>query len=110
MKGIKAVIYETNGQSMFIDIGDKIQFISNDISCIISEKSTLEYLKNLFYIIDDWELKYVNPEMIDGDNWKLSIIYFNGNKKEYSGKSSFPNNFEAFERLNQELIDGVYNG
>ena len=48
--------------------------------------------------------------MIDGSSWSLSIIYSNGNKKEYSGKSSYPNNFEAFERLNQKLIDEVQNG
>ena len=30
--------------------------------------------------------------------------------KKYYGKSSYPTNFEAFERLNQKLIDEVQNG
>ena len=70
----------------------------------------VEYLRNLFCIIDSWNKEYINTKMIDGSSWSLSIIYSNGNKKEYSGKSSYPNNFEAFERLNQKLINEVQNG
>ena len=48
--------------------------------------------------------------MIDGINWDLSIIYYDGNKKEYRGRANYPNNFEAFERLNKKLINEVQNG
>ena len=42
--------------------------------------------------------------MIDGDIWELSISYKNGNIVEYKGRSNYPLNFEAFERLNEKLI------
>ena len=110
MKDIKSIIYEIDGQTLSINIGKKSQIKYKDISIIISEEKTFEYLRNLFCIIDSWNKEYINTKTIDGSNWKLSIIYSNGNKKEYSGKASYPNNFEAFERLNQKLIDEVQNG
>ena len=110
MKGIKSIIYEIDGQTLSINIREKSQIKYKDISIIISEEKTFEYLRNLFCIIDSWNKEYINTKMIDGSSWSLSIIYSNGNKKEYSGKSSYPNNFEAFERLNQKLIDEVQNG
>ncbi len=110
MKGIKSIIYEIDGKNLVINIGDKNKIKYKDISIIISEEKTFEYLRNLFCIIDSWNNEYINTRMIDGSSWNLSIIYANGNKKEYIGKSNYPNNFEAFERLNQKLIDEAQNG
>lgn len=110
MKGIKSIIYEIDGQTLSINIGEKSQIKYKDISIIISEEKTFEYLRNLFCIIDSWNKEYIDTRMIDGSSWNLYIIYSNGNKKQYSGKSSYPNNFEAFERLNQKLIDEAQNG
>jgi len=109
MKGIKSIIYESNGQTLIIDV-EIGQIKYNDILGVINEEKTLEYLKNLFGIIDSWNKEYINTKMIDGSTWKLTINYSSGNKKEYSGKSSYPNNFEAFERLNYKLLDEVQNG
>lgn len=110
MRSIKSITYEIDGRTLSINIREKIQIKYMDISSIISEEKVFEYLKNLFSIIDNWDKEYINTRIIDSNNWKLSIIYSNGNEKEYRGKSSYPNNFEAFERLNQELIYGVKNG
>lgn len=110
MKGIKSIIYEIDSQILNINLGEKIQIKYKDISIIISEEKIFEYLRNLFSIINDWNKEYINTRIIDGGNWKLSIINSNGNIKEYIGKSSYPNNFEAFERLNQKLIEEVQNG
>lgn len=110
MKGIKSIIYEIDGQYLIINTGDKSQIKYKDISSIINEEKTFEYLRNLFCIIDSWKKEYINNKIIDGRSWNLSIIYSNGTKREYIGKSSYPNNFEVFERLNQKLIDEVQNG
>ena len=110
MKGIKSIIYEMNGQTLVIDLCEKSQMKYKNISRIIREEKAFEYLKNLFCIIDTWNEEYIDTKTIDGCYWKLSILYSNGNKKEYRGKASYPNNFEAFERLNQKLIDEVQNG
>ena len=110
MKGIKSIIYEIANQTLIINIGEKNQIKYKDISSIISEEKVFEYLKNLFRIIDNWDKEYINTRVIDSDNWKLSIVYYNDNVKEYFGKSSYPNNFEALERLNQKLINEVQNG
>ncbi len=81
MKGIKSIIYEIDGQNLVINIGDKNQIKYKDISSVISEEKTFEYLRNLFCIIDSWDKEYINIKMIDGSSWNLSIIYSNGNKK-----------------------------
>ena len=65
-----------------------------------------KYLELLFNIIDNWQEKYIDTKIIDGDYWKLSITYIDDSKKEFYGKSNYPTNFEAFERLNQNLIYG----
>jgi len=110
MVDIKSIEYENNEKKLIINISDKIQILYKDILNIIDDQLLFKYLENLFCIIDDWEKEYINTKMIGGNNWKLSIAYMNGNKKEYSGKSSYPTNFEAFERLNQKLINEVQNG
>lgn len=110
MKDVKIIIYEINNRTLSINIGEKNIIKYNNILSTISEEKIFEYLLNLFRIIYNWNEKYIDISVIDGNNWKLSIIYSNGNKKEYIGKSSYPNNFETFERLNRKLIDEVQNG
>jgi len=109
--GVKCIIYEKNNKSLIISINNeesKIQ--NNDILKSIDNKFVFKYLDSLYRIIDDWQKEYIDTRIIDGDSWKLSITYINGSKREYYGKSSYPTNFEALERLNQKLIDEVQNG
>ena len=110
MKDIKAVIYEVDGQIVSINIADKCQIKYRDTLSDVSEEKISKYLEKLFCIIYNWDKEYIKTSVIDGSNWKLSIIYSNDNKKEYRGRASYPNNFEAFERLNQEFIKEVQNG
>lgn len=110
MIGIRSIIYEKNSQFLIVNIANKSEIFYKGISIVVDNNLIFEYLKSLFCIIDDWKNEYVNTRIIDGDNWKLSIVYTSGNKKEYNGKSNYPNNFEAFERLNQKLIQEVQNG
>lgn len=110
MVGVKSIIYERNNKSLIISISDEIKIQYNDILRKTNDTLIFKYLDSLFLITDNWQKEYINTKIIDGDNWKLIINYINGNKKEYYGKSSYPANFEAFERLNQKLIDEVLNG
>ena len=111
MIGVKCIIYEKNNISLIISINnDESKIQNNDIIKSVDNKMVFKYLDNLYRIIDDWQKEYINTRIIDGDSWKLSIAYANGSKREYYGKSSYPTNFEALERLNQELIDEVQNG
>lgn len=110
MIGIKNVYYQKNGTHFMIDIGEKNSFRYQGISKTIKSLLVFEYLDSLFHIIDDWKKEYISTAFLDGNEWKLSITYIDGKTKEYSGKACFPNNFEAFERLNQKLIEEVYHG
>lgn len=107
--GVKSIIYENNNERLVITINEsKIQY--KDIFKPIENQLIFKYLNSLYKIIDSWQKEYIDAKIIDGNNWKLSIIYINGNKKKYYGKSSYPSNFEALERLNQKLINEVQNG
>jgi len=110
MLGIKEIVYEKNGESLIINISDNCKISYKYISRVVDNELIFKYLEHLFRIIDDWRKEYVDTRIIDGGIWKLSINYVNGNKKEYRGKGTYPNNFEAFERLNQKLIIEVQNG
>lgn len=110
MIGVKSIIYEKNNQRLIISINNESKIQYNDILKAIDNILVFKYLDSLYRIINDWEKEYINTRIIDGDHWKLSITYINGNKKEYYGKANYPTNFEALERLNQTLIDEVQNG
>ena len=47
MKGIKSIIYEIDGQNLVINIGDKNQIKYKDISSVISEEKTFEYIRSI---------------------------------------------------------------
>lgn len=110
MKGLESITYEFNGRCLNISLGEVVYISYGDILETIERGKILQYVRSLYSIISDWEHDYNNVNLIDGNNWKLSIIYADGNKSEYSGKSNYPYNFGAFERLNQKLIMEVLNG
>lgn len=110
MIGIKSIIYEKNDSNLTITINPTSTITYRDISKTVENELIFKYLQALFAITDDWNKEYINMGTIDGDIWKLSIIYTNGNKKEYSGKSCYPINFDAFERLNLKIINEGLNG
>lgn len=97
MIGIKCIIYENNNKSLIINIDKQSIIQYNDIFKKIDNATIFKYLDYLYRIIDDWQKEYINTKIIDGSNWKLSITYINGQKREYSGRSCYPANFEVFE-------------
>ena len=60
MEDIKNIIYENGGQTLRINIGERIQIEYKDISRVISEEKFFEYLEKLFGIIDNWNKEYIN--------------------------------------------------
>lgn len=110
MLGIKSIIYEDNVTSLIINFGNKIEVTYKDVLEAVDKEVILNYLEVLYSIIGNWEEEYINTTLISHDYWNLTINFDNGTKKEYRGKSDYPTNFEAFERLNKSLINEVYNG
>lgn len=107
MMGVKSIVYEKNNQYFVIDIGENCKLSYRGVFVTVENELVLEYLRILFPIINNWKKEYINTSTIDGQSWKLTILLTNGEKKEYSGYSSFPNNFEAFEIINDRLISEV---
>ena len=106
---INSIVYEKDNYKFIINVNEcKIQY--DNILKVVDQKIVFNYLNSLYGLIYDWKEEYVNHGIIDGNNWKLLIIFNNGSKKEYRGKANCPDNFEAFERLNYKLINEVENG
>lgn len=103
MLGIKSISYESKNSAFYINISEKTVSYIN-IKKEISEKTIFNYLEHLFRIIDTWQEKYPSSNIVGQDSWQLLINYTDGKIKKFSGHSNFPSNFEAFERLNQDLI------
>ena len=110
MIGVYSIIFEKNDSTLIISINNESTLKYKDISKRVDNSLIFNYLESLFSIIDGWEKEYIDITTVDGASWKLSINYIDGSKLEYSGKSNYPSNFEAFERLNQNLINEVQNG
>ena len=106
---INSIVYEKDNYKFIINVNEcKIQY-ANTLK-VVDQKMVFDYLNSLYGLICEWKDEYINSHMIDGEYWNLSIIFNDGSKKEYRGKASYPYNFDAFESLNQKLIDEVYNG
>ncbi len=53
--------------------------------------------------IQEWKRKYVDPKILDGTQWDLTITLANGRKKEYYGSNAYPPNWGEVEKLFDEL-------
>ena len=83
------------------------EYIEKNNGIMIENDLAIQYLDNLFRIIDGWKSKYENKNMIDGTEWKLQITYKNGEIKQYVGKNDFPANFEYLDRIKNEMITQI---
>ena len=85
---IKTIIYEINGRDLIIDIENNTVFYENT-NRRISDEVLFNYLSRFFSIINNWEEEYIDNSIIDGNVWKLVIIYTDGNQKQYRGKAKW---------------------
>lgn len=71
----------------------------------ISDEIVMDFLDKLFRIVDSWNEKYINNNTFDGTKWQLVIKFRDGHSRQYYGKDSYPNNFEALENLKYNIIE-----
>ena len=106
MLGIKNITYESKNGVFHLNVNEKtLSYMS--VKQEINQNTIFNYLERLFRIIDMWQEEYSSSNVIGGDSWQLLIDYTDGRIKKYSGYSNLPSNFEAFERLNQDIIEGT---
>lgn len=108
--GIERIVFKKNNTSLIIEVGDVNRVLYDNFSINVDKDKVFYYLRGLFNVVTDWEEKYIDTRIIDGDTWELAIIYSNGNKRKYCGRAKFPINFETLERLNHDLVRDVYYG
>lgn len=71
---------------------DVIQFLE------IKENYYLGFCKNILSLIKDWKHRYkTNGEILDGQQWLLSILFDNNKRTYYMGDIAEPDNFEQLE-------------
>lgn len=107
---IKYILFKNNKETLQIDLGEEKQIKYNNLTNVIDDKQAMKFLTDLFLIIKYWDNEYINTCLMDNNTWSLSIFFTNGTKREYYGKASYPDNYEAFERLINEIIKEVFNG
>ena len=110
MMDIKYIVFKNNHETLQITLGKENKIQYNNLSNVIDDEQAMKYLTDLFLIIKHWDNEYINTCLIDNNIWSLSIVFTNDIKREYYGKASYPDNFEAFERLINRIIKEVYNG
>lgn len=85
--------------SLYSDSRKKLKIMNVD------DEVVMEYFDKLFRIIDGWENKYENDNVLDGMEWQLVITYKNGDRKHYYGKNDSPINFEYLDKIKYEIIN-----
>ena len=82
-----------------IKIDDKDRFFVNGIQQKINIETFMFHLK---YIVEDWEPKYENNNLLDGLSY--SVVIDKGQDKFSSkGINKFPKNFSSFLQLIEEV-------
>lgn len=116
---IKSIVYEkkampTIEEHFKLEIEENINLFEYTINKNkikaenINNKLVIQFIDDLFRIIDDWKSNYENSNLIDGTEWNLQIMYRNGKIQSYSGRNNFPNNFECIEKIKSKLIDSIW--
>lgn len=67
-----------------------------------------EYFEKLLKITSEWENKYYNNEILDGNQWSVKIEY-DDNKLSYSGSNQYPDNWGEFENFLEYIIKNQSN-
>lgn len=68
------------------------------------EKTTKRINQRLEKIeIEKWKRKYETEYMMDGTNWRITIIYENGKKRIRQGSNCYPDNFNRLMRLIKDI-------
>lgn len=116
IKIAQKVIYEKNmmpsiRECIEIDVeNNKICYIKNDNKIEkenISNELITNYLEQLFRITNGWKKEYINQDFFDGIEWRLTIIYRDGEKTEYIGKNKFPYNFVYLDKIEYQMINKI---
>jgi len=66
---------------------------------ILPIKEWKKYSNKINKITKKWAAKYVNNNIMDGYQWSLSFLFRNGEKKDYYGSNSFPDNWNDFKKI-----------
>ena len=74
---------------------------------ILEDKNLVKYsindLPKILEVSNDKE-QYINNNFTDGTTWQLKIVFKDNSQKNYLGQNSFPNNFENFNKIKNELL------
>ena len=49
--------------------------------------------------LNDWKHRFEDPDVLDGEEWKLVILLTGGRKRVYSGTNAYPPYWEKLESL-----------
>ncbi len=111
---VKGIFYVKKGsfkQSEYLKIEileDKnlVKYSINDLPKIleVSNDKINIFIERFFRTTINWKEQYINNNFTDGTTWQLKIVFKDNSQKNYLGQNSFPNNFENFNKIKNELL------
>ena len=74
---------------------------SDDGRLLYTGKTWTDLLQSLDSLhIDDWAEQYDDPDVLDGTQWSLDIVYSEGKEGAYYwGSNKYPDNFDEFMKI-----------
>lgn len=104
---VKNIIYNNNRRYFVVDFNQN-QVTYDNITVPVSKEIITNYLMSFFNIMVTWKEGYLNNSVIDGSDWKITVNFLDNSNKIYTGHGSYPDNFEAIERLISQIISEVF--
>ena len=96
------------GETPFIKVS--ISYGNDNVTerCFLRDRQ--KFLKRFSIInVDKWKEEYLNKNVLDGIQWKLSVTYGDGSKKQVYGSNSFPKGYNRLKKLFEEIevVDNI---
>ena len=67
---------------------------------ILSGKNLQDFKGKLCELrLDKWACEYYDYTILDGEEWRIEIVFLNGEKKVVNGMNGYPKNWDAFLEL-----------
>lgn len=74
----------------------------------IQENDYLEFCKNISSLTKDWKHRYkADSDILDGQEWLLSILFDNNKRTYYKGDITEPDNFEQVKNYIKNFYENV---
>lgn len=105
--GYDEVTIQKTGDVIVMNCDPSFERRTQPVSRQMTDEEWRRLLNRLFagLFVHEWEETYIDPDILDGEQWELKIILDNGGVLERSGSNAFPPYWGELKRTFKRFLD-----